>query len=39
VARGADSAFEFAMPRLDEKIAYQSNAKFHWDPYRSKFVF
>lgn len=25
--------------RLDEKIAYQSQAKFRWDPYRSKFVF
>ncbi|MEM7135722.1 MAG: hypothetical protein AAF500_04035 [Myxococcota bacterium] len=25
--------------RLDEKIAYQSDAKFRWDPYRAKFVF
>lgn len=25
--------------RLNERIAYQSDAKFRWDPYRSKFVF
>ena len=25
--------------RLDEKIAYQSQAKFRWDPHQSKFVF
>lgn len=25
--------------RLDEKIAYQSSARFRWDPYQSKFVF
>ena len=25
--------------RLNERIAYQSKAKFRWDPYRSKFVF
>ena len=25
--------------RLDEKIAYQSQAKFRWDPERGKFVF
>ena len=25
--------------RLDEKMAYQSQAKFRWDPHQSKFVF